>query len=120
MAMVKLFPVTEVPDNTRKVAKVGEHQVLIIHTQGKFFAVSNRCPHMHLPLQNGKVTGDGGIVCPFHHSAFDLTSGDVKAWSPWPPLVGKALGALAREKALPCFEVEVRDQFVWVSDQPKA
>lgn len=120
MAMVKLFSVTDVPENTRKVVDVGGQPVLIIHTQGKFFAVSNRCPHLRLPLQNGKVTEDGGIVCPFHHSAFDLQSGDVKEWSPWPPLVGKALGSLAREKALPVFEVEVRDQFLWVSDQPKA
>jgi len=94
MSMLKLFPVTEVPENARKLVDVGDHKVLVIHAKGKFYAVDNHCPHMNLPMQSGKITDDCAIVCPFHRSAFDLESGDVKEWSPWPPLVGKALGAL--------------------------
>lgn len=119
MSMVKLFPVADIPENARKVVEVGVFKVLVIHTQGQFFAVDNRCPHMGLPLKGGKIE-DGAVVCPFHHSAFDLASGDVKAWSPWPPLVGKALGSLAREKALPVFRTEIKDGDLWVSDTPEA
>lgn len=119
MPMIELFPVSEIPENSRKVIDIGEYTVLIIHEHGKFFAVDNKCPHMKLPLQKGKISDDGAIVCPFHRSAFDLEKGDVKDWSPWPPLVGKALGALAREKALPVFETEVKDGKLWVSSEPK-
>lgn len=119
MVMVKVIEIAEVPTDSRKVVDVGEYKVLVIHTGDKYFAVENRCPHMHFPLKNGKVTEDHGIVCPFHHSAFDLESGDVKTWSPWPPVVGKALGALAREKALPVFETMEKDGWLWISDKPK-
>ena len=120
MTMIQLFPVSEVPENARKVVDVGPYKVLVIHTHGQFFAVDNRCPHMGLPLKGGKITDDCAIVCPIHRSAFDLASGDVKDWAPWPPLVGKALGALAREKALPVFVTEVRDGELWVSSEPRA
>ena len=116
--MIKLMPVNEIPEDSRKVFDVGEHKVLIIHTMGEFFAVDNHCPHMRLPLVKGKLTEDHAIICPFHHSAFDLSSGDVKEWTPWPPLVGKALGAIAREKALPVFRTEVREGYLWVETDP--
>ena len=118
MVMVKVFPVEEIPEDSRKVVEVGEYKVLVIHTKGQFFAVDNHRPHMNLPLKNGKIE-DHAIVCPFHRSAFDLESGDVKEWSPWPPVMGKALGAIAREKALPVFNVEVKDGWLWVADKPR-
>ncbi len=120
MPMIKLFPVNEFPENARKVFKVGEYKVLVIHTKGKFFAVDNHCPHMNMPLDRGKVTDDCAIICALHHSAFDLESGDVKEWSPWPPMVGKAMGALVREKALPVFMTEVKEGALWISSEPKS
>ncbi len=81
--------------------------------------MDNQCPHLKLPLKNGRLTDDGAITCPFHHSAFDLETGDVKEWSPWPPLVGKALGSLVREKALPVFAAEVKDGWLWIADKPE-
>ncbi len=119
MVMTKVFPVDEVPEETRKVVEVGKYKLLVIHTGGNFFAVENRCPHLNLPLKNGKLTDDHAIVCPFHHSAFDLHSGDVKAWSPWPPVVGKALGSIAREKALPVFKTSIKEGWLWIADEPE-
>lgn len=118
MPLVKVFPVNEVPQESRRVIEVGQYKILVIHIDGKFFAVENRCPHLNLPLKNGKLTEDHGIVCPFHRSAFDLETGDVKEWSPWPPVVGKALASLAREKALPVFKTQELDGWLWISDQP--
>lgn len=68
---------------------------------------------MRLPLKGGRVE-DGTIVCPWHHSAFDLRTGDVRDWSPWPPAVGRMLRALSREKALPTFPTKVEDGSIWV------
>lgn len=116
--MTKVLEIAEIPMDSRKVVDVGVYKVLVINNGGKFFAVENRCPHLGFPLKNGKITEDHGIVCPFHHSAFDLESGDVKAWSPWPPVVGKALGTLAREKALPVFGTMEKDGWLWISEKP--
>ena len=118
MIMTKLFPVGEIPKNSRRVVDAGDNKVLIIHTEGRFIAVDNHCPHMKLPLKNGELTDDGAIICPFHHSAFELENGDVKEWSPWPPLLGKSLGSLVRKKALPVFHTEVKDGWLWVSNEP--
>ncbi len=118
MPLTRVFPVDEVPEDTRKVVEVGEYKVLVIHTDGKFFAVDNQCPHMRFPLKKGKLTEDHAIVCPFHHSAFDLESGDVKEWSPWPPVMSKMLGAIAREKALPVFETLEKNGWLWIADKP--
>lgn len=118
MPLTKVLPVGEVPENARKVVEVGDYKVLVIHTDGRFIAVDNRCPYMYLPLKNGKLE-DHAIVCPFHHSAFDLETGNVKEWSPWPPVVGKALGAIAREKALPVFEIMEKDGWLWIADKPE-
>lgn len=54
-------------------------------------------------------------ICPFHHSAFDLKTGNVKEWSPWPPGLGRILGAISREKALKVYATKLEDGYVWVS-----
>jgi nitrite reductase/ring-hydroxylating ferredoxin subunit len=65
-------------------------------------------------LELGRLTDDCGIVCPWHRSGFDLATGDVKAWAPWPPGLGVVLGATSRQKVLPTYPVKVEDGSVWV------
>jgi nitrite reductase/ring-hydroxylating ferredoxin subunit len=115
MNWVKALLQDELPEGERRAVKIGERSILLIHEQGHVYAMASACPHMRLPLKGGKLTENGAIVCPWHHSAFDLRSGDVKEWSPWPPGVGRMLGAISREKALPVFPTKVEDGSVWVS-----
>ena len=103
----------ELPAGERQVVKVKEQSILLIHEGSEMYAIASACPHMRLPLKGGKVE-EGTIVCPWHHSAFDLHTGGVQAWSPWPPAVGKMLGALSREKALPIYPTKVEDGAIWV------
>jgi nitrite reductase/ring-hydroxylating ferredoxin subunit len=119
MDMKKLFPLSELPDGARRVVQVGPRKVLVLNIQGEILAVDNSCPHMRFPLDGGRITDDCGIICPFHHSAFDLKSGDVKDWSPWPPGIGRVLGAIVREKALPVYDIKIEDDHLWVSTQPR-
>jgi nitrite reductase/ring-hydroxylating ferredoxin subunit len=116
--MQKLFPISELPAGVRRVVNVGPRRVLVLNVEGKIFAVDNACPHMRFPLKDGRVTDDCGIICPFHHSAFDLETGDVKDWAPWPPGLGPVLGAIVRKKALPVYRTRVEDDILWISKQP--
>jgi nitrite reductase/ring-hydroxylating ferredoxin subunit len=68
---------------------------------------------MRFPLKGGQIH-DGAIVCPFHHSAFDLDSGDVKEWSPWPPGLGPVLASLSRKKVLRTYEVKIEDGAIFI------
>ncbi|OKH21323.1 (2Fe-2S)-binding protein [Hydrococcus rivularis NIES-593] len=114
MSWTKVLSVESLPTGERQVVKVGKRNVLLLNLEGQLYAVDNTCPHLKLPLKNGKITEDGAIVCPWHRSAFDLSTGDVKEWSPWPPGVGKALGMISRQSALPVFPVRVEEGSIWI------
>jgi nitrite reductase/ring-hydroxylating ferredoxin subunit len=114
MSWTKVLSVDALNEGARQVVKVGKRNILLINQDGQLIAVDNSCPHMKLPLKNGKITEDGAIVCPWHHSAFDLRTGSVKEWSPWPPVVGKALAMVSQEKALSVFPVRVEEGSIWV------
>ena len=114
MSWRALLPQAELPEGARRVVEVEAQSILLLQHQGRIHAVAARCPHLGGRLDKGALTDDGGIVCPRHHSAFDLATGDVKAWSPWPPGVGAVLGAFRREHALPVYPVRVQDGAIWV------
>lgn len=114
MNWTRLLDVEALPEGERKIVQIEDHAILLIHEGGELYAVANQCPHMRLPLKRGKVE-DETITCPFHRSAFDLNTGDVKAWSPWPPVAGRLLGTISREKALPVFETKVEDGAIWIA-----
>jgi nitrite reductase/ring-hydroxylating ferredoxin subunit len=118
MEFQKLFPVSELHPGSRKVIQLPGRKVLIVNINDQIFAVDNSCPHMRFPLDQGRITEDCGIICPFHHSAFDLKTGNVKDWSPWPPGLGRMLGRISREHALPIFETKIEDGYLWVSKLP--
>jgi nitrite reductase/ring-hydroxylating ferredoxin subunit len=114
MSWTKVLSVDSLSEGQREVVKVNQRHVLLLHKDGEIIAVDNTCPHMRLPLKNGEITEDDAIVCPWHHSAFDLHTGDVKQWSTWPPLVGKALSVVSKQKALPVYPVKVEAGNIWV------
>ncbi len=101
-------------EGEREVVEVEGKSILLIRHRGEVYAIGARCPHMGAPLKNGRIADDGSIVCPLHRSAFDLRTGDVKEWTPWPPAVGKVLGAVRREHALPVYPVRVEDGRIWI------
>jgi nitrite reductase/ring-hydroxylating ferredoxin subunit len=112
---IDVLPDDELPDAQRRVVHVEGHPILLLRHHGQIYAVDNVCPHMGAALENGEVTEDATIVCPRHHSAFDLRTGEVKAWTPWPPGVGRLLGSVAREKPLRVYPTRVQDGSIWVS-----
>ena len=117
MSWIKVLPQEELPDGGRRVVEANGRPILLLSLKGELYAVDNVCPHMGASLADGQVTDDGTIVCPRHHSAFDLRTGEVKEWSPWPPGVGRVLGSVSREKALPVYSTRIDEGSIWVSTQ---
>ena len=45
--------------------------------RGEYFAVSRRCRHLGADLANGTIDDQGRLVCPWHHAAYDVGSGQM-------------------------------------------
>ncbi len=45
------------------------------NSNGQDFAVSRRCRHQLADLSEGHLDRDGCLVCPWHHSRYDVTTG---------------------------------------------
>ncbi|MGL5875665.1 MAG: Rieske (2Fe-2S) protein [Xenococcaceae cyanobacterium] len=114
MSWTKVLPVESLSEGTRQVVKVGAKSILLLNHSSQIYAVENSCPHLKLSMKKGKLTEDGAIICPWHRSAFDLRTGNVKEWTPWPPIVGKALGTISTQKSLSVFPVRVEENSIWV------
>lgn len=114
MEWIRVLDEGELGPDERRVVEVQEHKILLLRHENSVYAVLNACPHMGAPMKRGKITEDDEIVCPLHHSRFSLETGEVKAWSPWPPVVGKVLGAVKEERPLPTYATKVEDGSIWI------
>ena len=114
MSWTKVLAVDDLPVGSRQVVKTGNHNLLLLNHNGQFYAVKNSCPHLKISLKKAKINEDGALVCPMHRSAFDLKTGAVTEWTPWPPLVGKAMAMISQEKALSVFPVKTENGSIWV------
>jgi nitrite reductase/ring-hydroxylating ferredoxin subunit len=56
-----------------KVIGVGRYAVG--NADGRYFAVTRRCRHLGADLAAGSIDDDGCLVCPLHHSAYDVETG---------------------------------------------
>jgi nitrite reductase/ring-hydroxylating ferredoxin subunit len=45
------------------------------NADGADFAVSRRCRHQFADLSQGSIDADGCLVCPWHQSRYDVTTG---------------------------------------------
>ncbi len=109
MVWTKALAVDALGTGTRQVVKLEERSLLLLNESGNIYAVESICPHLKLPLKKAKVTADGTIVCPWHRSQYDLATGNVKTWCPFPPVVGSVLGKISSEKTLGVFPTKVED-----------
>lgn len=108
MVWHKVLEVDALAPNTRQVVKLEERSLLLLNESGNIYAIDGICPHLKLPLKKGKIT-NGSIICPWHRSEFDLATGNVKTWCPFPPVVGNVLGKISSEKTLGVFPTKVEN-----------
>ncbi|QRN02468.1 Rieske 2Fe-2S domain-containing protein [Legionella sp. MW5194] len=98
----------------RHVANIDGNKILFLWHKDKVHALSSQCPHFKLPLTKGTITEQNTIVCPFHKSEFDLDSGKVACWSPWPPAIGKLLGKVSSSKSLTIYPTRIEEGKIMV------
>jgi nitrite reductase/ring-hydroxylating ferredoxin subunit len=59
-----------------KHVEVDGMEILIANVEGQFYAVNDRCPHLHAKISEGTLKGTT-VICPRHLSSFDVTTGRV-------------------------------------------
>jgi apoptosis-inducing factor 3 len=103
---VPLAHASDLREGEMKEYSAGETRILLARAGGRLHAVSATCPHYGAPLAEGALCGTR-LVCPWHHAAFDVASGNLEE----PP----ALDALVS------YDVRVEDGrvFVRLPDEPQ-
>lgn len=94
----------ELPENRVKSVTCGVQTICLTHFQGRFAALSNKCPHQGGPLGEGSIE-NGMLRCPWHGWDFD-------------PLTGKPPGGY--DDGVETFPVEIRDDGVYVAFEEEA
>lgn len=71
MAEKEIGPASELTPGT--VKGVGHYAVG--NASGSHFAVTRRCRHLYADLANGSIDSKGCLVCPWHGSRYDVSTG---------------------------------------------
>jgi 3-phenylpropionate/trans-cinnamate dioxygenase ferredoxin reductase subunit len=100
--LTKGIPVSRFEKDPAIEGTVGDKEVAIVRTGGRFFAVGARCTHYKGHLADGLVV-DKTIRCPLHHACFSLETGEA--------LRAPALDPIA------CWKVEEKDGKVFVREK---
>ena len=105
----------------RRVVQLDRFDVLLIRLEDSVHAVNNACPHLKLPLSESAVTEEGTIVCRWHESSFDLSTGEIMSWCPALAPDGTSegmeyLGDISKNKnPMKPLPVRVDEGHIWVS-----
>src|SRR3954453_1744180 len=94
----------ELPEGRVTTVQAGLRTCALVHFDGKFAALDNRCPHQGGPLGEGSIE-NGLLRCPWHGYDYD-------------PLTGTSPGAF--DDTATCYPLEIRDGEVFVGVEPPA
>lgn len=64
----------DLPENGKKLVRIADKAILLVRSDGQYFAVENRCTHDNEALLGGTVR-KCTIMCPFHGARFRLKDG---------------------------------------------
>lgn len=66
--------IKDVPRGKMKHFEVEEKEILLANSDGKVYALCDRCSHMNAPLSMGTLNGKV-VTCSVHGARFDVTTG---------------------------------------------
>src|SRR5215204_1397704 len=84
---VDVADLNDVPEGKTKHVEVKEKEILLANSDGKVYALCDRCSHNNAPLSMGTLNGKV-ITCPMHGARFDVTTGK-KVGEPMAPDLSK-------------------------------
>jgi 3-phenylpropionate/trans-cinnamate dioxygenase ferredoxin subunit len=99
--------IEELRSGTMKKVFAEGQEILLMRVGDKYYAASDRCPHMNGDLSQGKLEGTV-VTCPRHGSQFDISSGQVVRWLKG-GLMSKLGSALKTSKDLNVYNVKVEN-----------
>ena len=103
---LKALGINELPDGRVKTVSCGLETLCMVHHDGKYAALSNRCPHQGGPLGEGSIE-NGLLRCPWHGWDYD-------------PITGKPPGGFDDDPGVPIFPLEVRPDGIYVGMDEEA
>ncbi len=96
--VVHVGAAADIPDGQRRIIEVDDLSVGVFHHAGQWFAMQNSCLHRGGPVCTGTLEGNT-LTCPWHGYQYDVTTGQL---------------LLDRNATLPTYQVELRDDQVYV------
>jgi nitrite reductase/ring-hydroxylating ferredoxin subunit len=115
MAWEKATALKTLQEAGRITLTLNQLKLLLIWHEDSVHAVQAQCPHLKLPLKKATITKQCELVCPFHKSTFDLDTGAVVNWSPWPPIVGPLLAKASCPKPLKVYPTRIDGDTIFIN-----
>ncbi|EJM74731.1 apoptosis inducing factor family protein [Pseudomonas sp. GM60] len=103
MALHRVARFADVSENRGLEVRIGDTKIVLLLVGAQLRAYQGECPHAGAPLAEGALC-HGRLICPWHKAAYRIEDGALCE----PP----SLDSLKR------YPLEVRDDEVWVDDQP--
>jgi nitrite reductase/ring-hydroxylating ferredoxin subunit len=73
--ILRICAAHELTPGTRRVIDINDYEeALVLHVNGRLYALSNICPHQGAALARGPVEGTI-LYCPLHRWGFTLATG---------------------------------------------
>ena len=110
---VEVLRVDDLKDGELRGLTVRGRALLVAKVAGRLYAADDRCPHMGARLSKGKLDGTV-VICPRHHSRFDLSDGRFVQWTDWAGWMARLAKAVRSPRAIVTHRVKVEDGRVWV------
>lgn len=76
---IKAAQASAIVEGNNHCVKLNGQKILLVRHNGKIHALENKCSHLGLSLEKGKVE-NGVITCPWHGSSFDVETGANQDW----------------------------------------
>ncbi len=113
MSSLKAGKVGELADGAMKSVSTKQGEVLLARVGNKYYAASNRCPHMKGKLDQGTLEGTV-VTCPLHGSKFDLKDGKVVRWLGGTGVLARVGRVFKSAQDLKTYPVQVKDDQILV------
>lgn len=98
----------ELKDGKMKAVMVNGDEILLAKVEGKYYAVSNICPHMKGRLSEGILDGFT-VTCPRHGSRFDIRDGGNLRWLKGSGIISNIAKAVKPPRAVKSYPVQFED-----------